>query len=250
MAIGTFGVLTAAGLYHWNAESMVLGTFLLATGVATAKGGDAIAKYFDTEKYNLADEIASAENAALADDKELKDMYAATVGKDKHFEFFHETHKAIVAEENAGRTQDAKRAVRDKYARILKAYADIHDRKVQAVRTSLVEGSTDYVRAGFIAGSDEMKSKSLDAALAAIADPTAAAAPAELGALYKQYFSEQKSKYEKLATEAQPLSDADKDLFVEEQKRILMAMGLGDLGDKELEAAARSKVPATMKLSL
>ena len=250
LSILGFGGLTAAGMYHWNAESQVLGVFLLATGVAYAKGGDAIAKYFDTEKYNLADEIKKAEDEALASDKELLGMYSATVGKDKHFEFFHETHKEIVKEENAAKTQEAKRAVRDKYERVLKAYADIQDRKVEGVRSNLVEGSTAYVREGFVASSDEMKAKSLDAALAALADPSKASAPAELGDLYAQYFAEQKAKYEKLASEPQPLSQEDQDKYVEDKKRILQARGFGELGDKELETAIRSKMPATMTMSL
>eukprot|EP00924_Labyrinthula_sp_SR-Ha-C_P007450 augustus_masked-scaffold_24-processed-gene-3.44-mRNA-1 protein AED:1.00 eAED:1.00 QI:0/-1/0/0/-1/1/1/0/252 len=61
------GFLTASatGLYHWDAESQMLGLFMLFVGTIYSQGGAAIAEYFDSSSKQLLDEIHEMENKQI-----------------------------------------------------------------------------------------------------------------------------------------------------------------------------------------
>ena len=65
ISVGSLIVASSVGLYHWDAESQMLGLFVLFVGTVYSQGGAAIAKYFDDEADAIQQEFTDAENERI-----------------------------------------------------------------------------------------------------------------------------------------------------------------------------------------
>jgi hypothetical protein len=213
LGAGVFSTLT--GLYHFNAESQILGLFILFTGTVYAKGGDAIGRMLDDTADAILKEQNALEDAQIAATKLVVEAHKrqATVFSDIQ-EIF-EGQKSLMDQIVASHNLKLKHEVRNRIARQLEHAAVVDEQFFQGVKSKMVDAATDYVRSSFEDYDDEeLKAKALNASLAQMKDRKAVG-QTPVADLFQSFFVKTKSELAALKTAEVSVSAAEQEEALE-----------------------------------
>lgn len=226
IALGAGLFSTVTGLYHFNAESQILGLFILFTGTVYAKGGDAIGRMLDDVSDAILKEQNALEDAQIAATKLVIDAHKrqATVFEDiKHI---FEGQKALMDQIVAIHNLKLKHEVRDRIARQLEHASVVDEQFQQGLKSKMIEAATEYVRANFENEEDkDLKAKALNASLAAMKDRKAGG-QSPVADLFTSFFVKTKTELGQLKNTPITVDASDKEEALEVAKAAARRDGL------------------------
>ena len=225
VGLGVMGFLSATGLYHWNEESQILGLFILFTGVAYAKGGDALGKMLD----EMSDAVLKEHNAL--EDAQIASTKLAIAALEKQSEVYTDVKKLVEAVDalQAVVTETATRKARAEQMKILgvclQFLLDREARESDRIHRQIVENATAEVRSAFT--KSEVKKKALSQAIAALKSAKSGdAKDAQVSDLFLSAVRAEAAKAKSIKVDNKPLNTA---ALPEELKTLLRREGLGYL---------------------
>jgi len=210
---GLFSSLT--GLYHFNAESQILGLFILFTGTVYAKGGDAIGKMLDDYSDAILKEQNALEDAQIAATKLVIEAHKRQASVFNDIKDIFEGQKSLMDQIVSIHDLKLKHEVRNRIARQLEHAAVVDEQFQNGLKSKMVEAATEYVRASFEDEEDkELKAKALNASLALMKDRKAAI-QSPVADLFTSFFVQTKSELAQLKNTPLPVDSADKEEALE-----------------------------------
>ena len=200
---------------HFNAESQILGLFILFTGVAYAKGGDAIGKMLDETADAILKEQNALEDAQISATKLVIDAHKRQAMVFQDIQEMFEGQKSLMEQIVQAHNLKLKHEVRNRIARQLEHAAVVDEQFFQGVKSKMVEAATEYVRSSFEDYDDEeLKAKSLSASLAQMKDRKAAV-QSPVADLFTSFFVKTKSELAQLKNTEVPVSAEDQEEALE-----------------------------------
>lgn len=194
LTIGTFGLATITGLYHWDAESQLLALWVLYCGTVYSRGGPIISEMLDEISDTIEKEHSEVEKLEIeAATVALQAAKAQTVIHND-IKLLFDAQRELTGELLAGAQNKWKHGMRAGFVRQLD-YIVSQERKLEEDTAALLkEKATEAVQKAY-STNDSLKDKAMDAALAALAAPEGAKKDATVGALYSKYFQDFQTKY-------------------------------------------------------
>jgi hypothetical protein len=200
IALGAGFLSTVTGIYHFNAESQILGLFVLFTGTVYAKGGDAIGKMLDDTADAILKEQNALEDAQISATKLVIEAHKRQASVFADIQEIFEGQKTLMDRVVVTHNLKLKHEVRDRIARQLEHAAVVDEQFFQGVKSKMVEAATEYVRSSFEDYDDaELKAKALNASLAQMKDRKAAT-QSPVADMFQSFFVKTKSELAQLKT--------------------------------------------------
>jgi len=232
LGAGVFSTLT--GLYHFNAESQILGLFILFTGTVYAKGGDAIGKMLDDTADAILKEQNALEDAQIAATKLVIEAHKRQASVFGDIQEIFEGQKSLMNQVVANQNLKLKHEVRNRIARQLEHAAVVDEQFFQGMKSKMVEAATEYVRSSFEeAKDDQLKAKALNASLAQMKDRKSGQAQSPVADMFQSFFVKTKSELASLKNTEIPVSPANQEAALEVARAAARRDGLEGI---ELEA--------------
>lgn len=207
LVAGGFGLASITGLYHWDAESQMLGLFVLFVGTIYSQGGDAIGKMFDDTADAILKEQTATEDAQIEAVKTAIEANKKQMGIYSDIEQIYGAQKALMEDVSTAAVMKLKHEVRDNFVRKLETVVKVEQDALENVRKTLVNNATNSVRQAFMSGDSSLKTDALANALAAIKDPSAQ--KDQIGDLYNSYFAEFRKRVSDSTGKDIELTDAE-----------------------------------------
>jgi hypothetical protein len=200
ISIGAALFSTATGLYHWNAESQILGLFILFTGTIYAKGGNALGKMLDETSQAILKEQNALEDAQIEATKLAIAAHERQTAVYKDIQQIFEGQKGLMDIIVATSTKRVKHDVRNKTVRLLDNLVAVEQTSSERLQKDLVEAATKRVQAVFSKAKPALKAKALNQALKMLKNPKAKPANKKdlVDAAYSKYFAAFRKKSEGL----------------------------------------------------
>lgn len=222
------------GVYHFDAETQLLGLFVMFVGTIYSQGGAAIAANFDETAEQVMREQRAVEDAAVDALRVARDAYAAETAIQEDIQTIFEAQSALMDEIVEAKNNQLAHDVRDHVVSRLDNVVRAESALTASLQTDLVNAATAEVTKK--AASEASKKAALESAFAAIANPDAPSQDA-IGAMYADFF---KSFDAKLAEAKGKEIDATPDM----QKAMEEAMGAAKVRDDLdfVNVAAPSKI--------
>lgn len=173
LLLGSFGLASATGLYHFDSETQMLGLFALFVGTIYSQGGEAIGKFFDETSDAILKEQLAVEEAQIKAVKTALEAHQKQAGIYGNIKEIIEAQKEIIDEIGEAAQMRLKHEVRDNFVRKLDTVVDMQNKVNSSVREALINNATMAVRESFISGDPKLKEDALTNALAAIQNPEA-----------------------------------------------------------------------------
>jgi len=171
ISLGAGVFATVTGLYHFNAESQILGLFILFVGTSYAKGGDAIGKMLDDLSDSILKEQNALEDAQIAATKLVIDAHKRQASVFTDIKDIFEGQKTVMDQIVATYNLKLKHEVRNRIARQLEHAAVVDEQFQNSLKSKMIEAASEYVRSNFENEDDkDLKAKALNASLAAMKD--------------------------------------------------------------------------------
>jgi hypothetical protein len=191
ITVGAAGVATATGLYHWDAESQILGLFVLFVGTIYAKGGSTMAAMLDETSRAILKEQNALEDAQIAATKLAIAAHERQTDVYKDIQQIFEGQRALMDTIVATSTNRVKHDVRNKTQRLLDQLVTVEQSASDTVQKDMVESATKRVQAVFAKGKPALKAKALNQALKMLKNPKAKPEKKKdlVGAAYSKYFA-------------------------------------------------------------
>lgn len=238
ISLGAAVFASATGLYHWNAESQILGLFILFTGTVYAKGGDAIGKMLDETADAVLKEQNALEDTQIAATKLVIDAHNRQAHVFKDIQEIFEGQKALMDQIVATHNLKLKHEVRNRIVRQLDHAVQVDEQFYSAVKSKMVDAATEYVRSQFESANKELQDKSLNASLSALNDLDQPV-QTPVDSLFSSFFVKIKKELAQAKTAAIPVSEAARQEALEVGKAAARRDGLEGL---------EIKVPGTIEL--
>uniref|UniRef100_A0A7S3V2W9 ATP synthase subunit b n=1 Tax=Aplanochytrium stocchinoi TaxID=215587 RepID=A0A7S3V2W9_9STRA len=194
LTVGGFGLATATGLYHWDAESQMLGLFVLFVGTVYSQGGHIIGKFFDDTADAILKEHQALEDAQIDAVKLALDAHKRQTAVYEDIKMIFEGQKVLMDEVVDAAGKRLKHEVRANFVRKLETVADAEAAAGASLQGSMVDSATEYVSNAYKSDEGNLTSNALNSALAAIADPSQS--KDEVGDIYKAYFAKARKNWE------------------------------------------------------
>jgi len=194
LTVGSFGLASATGLYHWDAESQMLGLFVLFVGTIYSQGGDAIGKYFDDTSDAILKEHQALENAQIDAVKLALDAHKRQTAVYEDIKMIFEGQKGVMDNVVGAAQKKLKHELRSSFVKQLDTVADAEASLEDFLQKTMIENATKSVVAQYENDGGDLTSNALSSALAAIKDP--AASKDQVGDLYKSYFANARNSWE------------------------------------------------------
>lgn len=205
LTVGGFGLASATGLYHWDAESQMLGLFVLFVGTIYSQGGDAIGKMFDDTADAIMKEQTLMEDAQIESVKTAIAAHKSQMGIYADIEGIYKAQMALLSSVSEASSLRLRHECRDNFVRKLDTLVKTEEDTLDKIRKNLVDRATASVREAFVSGDDSLKTNALANALAAIKDPSKQ--KDEIGTLYTNYMQQFKKRVEESAGKEFELTD-------------------------------------------
>lgn len=197
LTVGGFGLASATGLYHWDAESQMLGLFVLFVGTIYSQGGDAIGKMFDDTADAILKEQTAMEDAQIESVKTGIEAHKNQMGIYADIEQIYKAQMSLLTSVTEASSLRLQHECRDNFVRKLDTLVKAEEDSIDNIRKNLVEHATAAVREAYISGDASLKTNALANALDAIKDPSKA--KDEIGGLYTDYLKQFKKRVDESA---------------------------------------------------
>lgn len=186
LTAGTLCLLSVPGIYHWDAESQMLGLFALFVGTIYSQGGDAIGKFFDDTADEVLKEHQALEDAQIDAVKLALDAHKRQTVVYEDIKMIFEAQKGLMGEVVDAAGAKLKHEVRANFVKKLDTIAHAEQAAAESVQATLVDNATAYVTSQYANDSGSLTGDALNSALNAIANP--AENKDNVGDIYKSYF--------------------------------------------------------------
>jgi len=231
IALGAGVFSTVTGIYHFNAESQILGLFILFTGTVYAKGGDAVGKMLDDTADAILKEQNALEDAQISATKLVIEAHKRQASVFGDIQEIFEGQKSLMNQIVATQNLKLKHEVRNRIARQLEHAAVVDEQFFQGVKSKMVEAATEYVRSSFEGKDEQLKAKALNASLAQMKDRKTGQSP--VADMFQSFFVKTKSELASLKNAEIPVSAANQEAALEVARAAARRDGLEGI---ELEA--------------
>jgi len=238
LAFGGGLAATLSGYYVWNAESQILGLFVLFAGTVYLQGGSAIGKFLDDQADTIQKEQNLLEDAQIAATKLAIEAHQkqATVFGDIQAVF--EGQAGLMNMIVQTQSNKLKHDIRNKTVRQLDHLITAQQTAKARYERELVEKATVSVRKVFSSPkAAKIKAKALENALAILKDPKAVSQKDPVSALFSKYFAVVKKKADKVKGKDVTLSVKAKAAGLEAAKAVARRDGL-----EKISIAVPSKI--------
>jgi len=191
LTIGGFGLASATGLYHFDAESQLLALWVLFCGTVYTRGGPIIAEALDEMAQSIQKEHSAVEKAEI-------EAVKVTIEAHKRQTAVYQDIKELFDAQNTvldglvGSAQSRLRhGVRTAFVKKLDTIVAAENKVSEETRKVLIEKATASVKSAYLTSKDStLKNNALDAALAALANPEGAKKDPTVGQLYSKYLAD------------------------------------------------------------
>lgn len=205
LTVGGFGLASMTGLYHWDAESQMLGLFVLFVGTIYSQGGDAIGKMFDDTADAILKEQTAMEDAQIEAVKTGIEAHKSQTEIYTDIEQIYKAQMALLTSVTEASSLRLQHECRDNFVRKLDTLVKSEEDSLDKIKKNLVDRATASVREAFVSGDASLKTNALANALAAIKDPSKQ--KDEIGSLYSNYLAEFKKRVDDSAGKEFELTD-------------------------------------------
>lgn len=207
ITIGTFSLATMTGFYHIDPETQLLALWVLYCGVLYSRAGPALGEFLDGISNEIKEEHDQVEKLEIEAAKSaLAAAKSQTVIKSDIQALF--DVQTELTKELLGSAENAwKHGVRDGFIRQLDTLVAEQKKFDTEINDTLVQKATESVKKAYLPGGDAaLKNSAMDAALAALSNPSTAKKDATVGKLYSKYFNDFSTKVSALSGKEQELS--------------------------------------------
>ena len=228
---------TATGVYHVDAETQILGLFILFTGTIYLQGGSAIGKFLDDQADAIQKEQTALEDAQLAAAKVAMQAHhkQATVFGDIQAVFEGQVGlmNRIVETQNL----KLKHELRNKVARQLDHLVSAEQTAKARYEREVVDQAVAFVRQAMLSPRGAAyKAQAMKDSLAVLKDHSRAKKPDAVTALLSAFFAGLERDSKATKGKEVPLSEAAKSAATEAAKAVARRDGLEGLALPQLSS--------------
>lgn len=204
VAIGPIG----NHMYHFDAETQLLGLFALFVGTVASQGGEAIGKMIDGETGAIIGEINAQEDAVIEQMELMMKKTEQFIQVQKDLGEVLAAQRGLVFDTLDARTLQMKHAYRNQYVAMLDAVLLAEERKADSVKVQLLASAESHVRKEV--AKPAVRDATLKQALDVIEGKTVSTDI--VGKLYADYFDQFSADLEKNANNALALTVDDDEI--------------------------------------
>lgn len=199
ITVGGLVAANAAGLYHFNEESQLLGLFVLFVGTIYSQGGDAIGAMLDEAKHSVLKEQAALEESQIEATRLILETHKKQVGAYEDIQSILAAQKEVVDDVVATASRKLKHQVRDGIVAKLDNLVQVESQAASSINAKLLDGATAAVMKSYQTDTGDLYNAELNSALATLANPELTAGKDTVGPSFKAFFSGFRSKIDKEA---------------------------------------------------
>lgn len=207
ITIGTFSLATMTGFYHIDPETQLLALWVLYCGVVYSRAGPALGEFLDGISNEIKEEHEEVEKLEI---EAVKSALAAAKSQtviQSDIQSLFDVQSELSKDLMASAENTWKQGVRDGFVRQLDMLVAEQKKFDAEINSALIENATASVKKAYLPGGDSaLKNSAMDAALAALADPSTAKRDATVGKLYSKYFNDFSKKVSALSGKEQELT--------------------------------------------
>lgn len=197
ITVGGLVAANAAGLYHFNEESQLLGLFVLFVGTIYSQGGQAIGAMLDEAKESVLKEQAAIEEAQIEATKVILETHKNQVGAYDDIQSILAAQKDVVDDIVSTASRKLKHRVRDGIVAKLDTLVQIETQAAASINSKLLDGATAHVIKTYKSDTGDLYNAELSSALETLAHPDLAAGKDTVGPTFQAFFSGFRAKVEK-----------------------------------------------------
>lgn len=197
ITVGGLVAANAAGLYHFNEESQLLGLFVLFVGTIYSQGGQAIGAMLDEAKESVLKEQAAIEEAQIEATKVILETHKNQVGAYDDIQSILAAQKDVVDDIVSTASRKLKHRVRDGIVAKLDTLVQIETQAAASINSKLLDGATAHVIKTYKSDTGDLYNAELRSALETLAHPDLAAGKDTVGPTFQAFFSGFRAKVEK-----------------------------------------------------
>lgn len=165
LTVGFFSSLSAAGLYHFNEETQLLGIFCLFVGTVYAKGGDAVGAFLDQQTSAILTEQNDIERQTIEVLKSSKEIQQEGLQNYDQIIAVYEDFLKVCADLNECHPRILETRVHKQVEDLMNVYVSQENKLAMETERLVIDSAATAVRASFIAD-PKLQASALDHAFA------------------------------------------------------------------------------------
>ena len=207
-------------------ETQLVGVFSIFVALAYQGSSEYLSTLFDERKKTVMAEHNALEQAAIDNVKEVMDAHKKRLTLLEDMAVVKDTYQGVIDDMQSSATFEYQHAKRAEIVKMLDLVAGKTAALAAETQAGLVDEASTSVVASFAADA-KAKAATLDAAIAAVGDPSkGAAAGKPVDALFTAFFKGKAAEMKKVEGKPMALSDAEKAAAVDEIAAILKRDGI------------------------